>query len=276
MASISIVLAEAKTEIDAIDAEALLAHVMGKDRSYFRAWPEREIEAQQLNEFRHLVARRAGGAPLAYLTGWREFWSLPLQVSPATLIPRPDTELLVEQALAKIPANAEWLIADLGTGAGAIALAIAGERPSCRIVATDISPAALGIARANARRLNIDNVEFRQGDWHGALHPGERFQLIASNPPYVEANDRHLQGGGLPFEPQQALTPGADGLAAIRVIVGQMRPYLCPRGWLLLEHGYDQGGAVRALLNQHGFEEINTKCDLGNNERMTLARRPAR
>lgn len=274
-ANIAAVLAEAKTAIDAIDAEALLAHVLDKERSYFRAWPEREIDAKQLSEFRQLVTRRAGGEPLAYLTGRREFWSLLLQVSPATLIPRPDTELLVEQALAIIPPDADWHVADLGTGSGAIALAIASERPHCHLIATDICADALDIARANARRLSIGNVEFRRGDWHEALQTDERFQLIASNPPYVAANDRHLRDDGLPFEPQHALTPGVDGLAAIRVIIEEMRPRLCPLGRLLLEHGYDQGTAVRALLNRHGFEKITTKRDLGNNERMTLARRPA-
>ncbi len=274
-ANIAAVLAEAKTEIDAIDAEALLAHVLDKERGYFRAWPEREIDAKQLSEFRQLVTRRAGGEPLAYLTGRREFLSLLLQVSPATLIPRPDTELLVEQALAIIPRDADWHVADLGTGSGAIALAIASERPRCHLIATDICADALDIARANARRLNIGNVEFRRGDWHEALQTDERFQLIASNPPYVAANDQHLRDDGLPFEPQHALTPGADGLAAILVIIEEMKPHLCPLGRLLLEHGYDQGAAVRALLNRHGFEKITTKRDLGNNERMTLARRPA-
>jgi release factor glutamine methyltransferase len=273
--SIAQVLAEAKTRIDTLDAEALLAHVLDKERSYLRAWPERDVAATPLSEFRNLVARRDRGEPLAYLTGWREFWSLRLQVSPATLIPRPDTEVLVEQALQLIPPHADWRIADLGTGAGAIALAIANERRRCRVVATDICPQALHIAQANAHRLGIDNVEFRQGDWHAALHATERFQLIASNPPYVEAHDRHLQDDGLPYEPLQALSPGVDGLAAMRIIVAQVGHHLRAPGWLLLEHGYDQGEAVRALLARHGYTEVNSRRDWGDNERITAGRRPA-
>jgi len=270
--NITTVLADAKTTIDAIDAEALLAHVLDKPRSHLRAWPEKELDAQQLNAFQQLVTRRTSGEPLAYLTGWREFWSLLLQVSPATLIPRPDTEVLVEQALAIIPADADWRIADLGTSAGAIALAIASERPRCRLIATDICPEALEVAQANARRLQLNNIEFRQGDWHEALQADEYFQLVASNPPYIEASDPHLQGDGLPFEPQQALTPGSDALAAIRIIIEQIKPYLAAAGWLLLEHGYDQGAEVRALLHQHGYIKVNTWRDLGNNERMISAR----
>ncbi len=269
--NITAALQQAKQKIDSIDAEALLAHVLDKNRSYFRTWPEREIESQPLEQFQQLVTRRAAGEPLAYLTGWREFWSLLLQVSPATLIPRPDTELLVEQALKIIPADANWQIADLGTGSGAIALAIASERPNCHVVATDISTAALAVAQANAQRLNINNVEFRQGSWHEALKDGEQFQLIASNPPYIDADDKHLQHDGLPHEPLNALTPGTDGLAAIRTITKQMKKHLCPPGWLLLEHGYDQGQAVRELLNQHDYSEPHTQKDLSNNDRLTLA-----
>jgi len=270
--NITSILQQAKQHIDSIDAEALLAHVLEKDRSYFRAWPEREIENKALRQFQRLVKRRADGEPLAYLTGWREFWSLLLQVSPATLIPRPETELLVEQALERIPTAAHWQIADLGTGSGAIALAIASERANCHIVATDISADALAIAQANAQRLNINNVEFRQGSWHEALKDGEQFQLIASNPPYIDADDKHLRHDGLPHEPQNALTPGADGLAAIRIISKQMKKHLCQPGWLLLEHGYDQGQAVRDLLIQQDFSEIHTLKDLGNNERLSIAK----
>jgi len=271
--NIATALQQAKQQIDKLDAEALLAHVLEKDRSYFRAWPDREIENKQLGQFQQLVKRRADGEPLAYLTGWREFWSLLLQVSPATLIPRPDTELLVEQALEKIPTDAHWHIADLGTGSGAIALAIASERPHCHIIATDISNEALAVAQANARRLNINNIEFRQGSWHEALQPGEQFQLIASNPPYIDADDKHLQLDGLPHEPQGALTPGTDGLAAIRIIAEQMKNHLSKPNWLLLEHGYDQGQQVRDLLAQQGYTEITSHIDLGGNERMTLAKR---
>lgn len=269
--SIAAVLAHAKTRIDAIDAEALLAHILEKDRSYFRTWPEQDIGKEPLRQFQQLVERRMNGEPLAYLTGWREFWSLLLQVSPATLIPRPDTELLVEQALEKIPVAAHWQIADLGTGSGAIALAIASERTNCHVVATDISNDALTIARANAQRLNINNIEFRQGSWHEALKEGEQFQLIASNPPYIDADDKHLQYDGLPHEPRNALTPGNDGLTAIRIIIKQMKNHLRQPGWLLLEHGYNQKQAVQDLLKQQNYSEPHTLKDPGDNDRLTTA-----
>ncbi len=271
--SIASILAHAKTKIDAIDAEALLAHILEKDRSYFRTWPEREIEKCPLKQFQQLVNRRVNGEPLAYLTGWREFWSLLLQVSPATLIPRPETEQLVEQALNRIPTEAHWHIADLGTGSGAIALAIASERPNCHVVATDISADALAVAQANAQRLDINNITFRQGNWHTALNTEKQFQLIASNPPYIDANDKHLQHDGLPHEPQNALTPGSDGLTAIRIIIKQMKNHLCQPGWILLEHGYNQGQAVRDLLNQQNYSETHTLKDPGNNERLSIARK---
>lgn len=271
--NIATALQQAKQKIDKVDAEALLAHVLKKNRSYFRAWPEREIEEQSHGQFQQLVKRRTAGEPLAYLTGWREFWSLQLQVSPATLIPRPDTELLVEQALEKIPTDADWHIADLGTGSGAIALAIASERPHCHIIATDISTDALAVAQANAQRLNINNLEFRQGSWHEALKDGEQFQLIASNPPYIDADDQHLQHDGLPHEPLNALTPGTDGLTAICIITEKMKTHLCTPNRLLLEHGYDQGPQVREILRQQGYTGIITHTDLGGNERMTQATR---
>ncbi len=271
--NIAAALQQAKQQIDKFDAEALLAHALDKDRSFFHAWPEQEIEHQALEQFQQLVKRRATGEPLAYLTGWREFWSLLLQVSPATLIPRPDTELLVEQALEKTPTDVDWRIADLGTGSGAIALAIASERPNCHVVATDISTEALAVAQANARRLNINNIEFRQGSWHEALQQDERFQLIASNPPYIDADDKHLQHDGLPHEPQNALTPGTDGLTAIRIIAAQIKSHLSTPNCLLLEHGYDQGPQVREILAQQGYTSVITHTDLGGNERMTQATR---
>jgi release factor glutamine methyltransferase len=272
VSTIAAALSDARQKIDRLDAEALLAHLLQKERSYLRAWPEQTLDETLLARFNDLVVRRQQGEPLAYLTGWREFWSLLLQVSPATLIPRPETELLVEEALKIIPQDANWRIADLGTGAGAIALAIASERPDCEVVATDISPAALEVAQANAERLNLNHVVFRHGSWHEALKPDERFHLIASNPPYVAADDAHLQHDGLPSEPQTALTPGDDGLAAIRIIIEQMQSHLREPGWLLLEHGYDQGAEVRALLQQQGYSEVITRRDLGNNERMTQGR----
>jgi release factor glutamine methyltransferase len=269
--NISSILQHATHQIDRLDAEALLCHLLQRDRSYLRAWPEREIENDLLEQFNALVTRRQQGEPLAYLIGWREFWSLKLKVSPATLIPRPETELLVEQALQRIPHDAKWRIADLGTGTGAIALAIASERPGCHVVATDFSQDALAIASENAIQLGIKNIEFRHGDWSEPLRD-EQYEMIVSNPPYIDSSDNHLQHDGLPFEPQTALTPGSDGLAALRLIIDQAKQYLAAPGWLLLEHGYDQGAAVRELLQQANYHEVTTLRDLGNQERLSLGR----
>ncbi len=262
-------LKQAQQHIDRLDAELLLCHLLDKPRSYLRTWPERTLDEATLAAFHALIARRSNEEPLAYLIGWREFWSLRLKVTPATLIPRPDTETLVEHALTLIPTDADWRIADLGTGSGAIALAIASERPRCHIVASDLSPEALAVARDNAQTLGIHNIEFRHASWTQAFQADERFQLIASNPPYVDADDVHLQRNGLPFEPQTALTPGADGLADLRIIIEQARRHLTAPGWLLLEHGYNQGEAVRDLLAQHGYQQIGTAKDIGDNERMS-------
>lgn len=271
--SIAAVLIQAKQQVDAIDAEALLAFVLDKNRSYFRTWPERVIEPAQRQQFQQLIERRQRNEPLAYIIGSREFWSLSLRVSPATLIPRPDTEILVEEALRLIPKDSGWHIADLGTGSGAIALAIASERPSCTVTATDISADALAIAKQNAHELNIHNIEFRLGNWTEALKTTETFQLIASNPPYVDADDEHLKQDGLPFEPFSALSPGIDGLSAICIITNQAQQYLTKSGWLLLEHGYNQGQAVRTQLQEAGYDEPCTLRDFGNNERMTRAQK---
>ena len=267
---IATLLQQAIQQIDRLDAEALLCHLLQRERSYLRSWPEREIDAELNAQFQTLVARRQQGEPLAYLIGWREFWSLRLHVTRATLIPRPDTELLVEQALARIPAAAQWQIADLGTGSGAIALAIASERPHCQFTATDFSPAALQVATDNATQLGIHNIEFRHGSWCEAL-ANNHYQMIVSNPPYIDASDHHLQHDGLPFEPQSALTPGGDGLAALRIIIDHARPHLDTPGWLLLEHGYNQGEMVRELLQQAGYHGAITLQDLGGQDRLTLA-----
>ncbi|MDZ4263283.1 MAG: peptide chain release factor N(5)-glutamine methyltransferase [Pseudomonadota bacterium] len=273
-ARIATLLQQALQQIDRLDAEALLCHLLQRERSYLRAWPEREIDAELNAQFQALVARRQQGEPLAYLIGWREFWSLKLNVTHATLIPRPDTELLVEQALARIPPAAQWQIADLGTGSGAIALAIASERPNCQLVATDFSAAALAVACGNAAQLGIPNIEFCHGSWCKAL-ANNQYQMIVSNPPYIDGHDPHLQHDGLPFEPQSALTPAnnddGDGLAALRIIIDQARSHLAPPGWLLLEHGYNQGEMVRELLQQAGYHEAITLQDLGGQERLTLA-----
>ncbi len=218
-----------------------------------------------------LLARRVRGEPVAYLTGNREFWSLDLNVTPDVLIPRPETELLVEQTLARIPEDAEWTIADLGTGSGAIALAIATERPHCRLIATDSSAAALAVARENAARLGIATLEFRHGEWLKPL-AGMRLDVIVSNPPYVRVNDPHLTQGDVRFEPESALVAGTDGLDAIRCIAADAVSCLRPGGWLLFEHGYDQAQAVRALLETRGYDRVASCRDTSGHERVTAGR----
>jgi release factor glutamine methyltransferase len=255
------------------EAEILLAHVLGKSRTYLHTWPERVLTSDEQTGFEALLERRARGEPVAYLVGTRGFWSLDLAVTVDTLIPRPETELLVEQALARIPPDADWAIADLGTGSGAIALALAHERPHCRVVATDRSAAALAVARGNAERLGIANVCFREGAWYAPL-AGERFHVIVSNPPYIAEDDPHLDQGDLRYEPQTALAAGPDGLDDLRLIVGGAAAHLWPGGWLLLEHGYDQGEAVRGLLCEHGFLDVHSVRDVPGHERVSAGQRP--
>jgi release factor glutamine methyltransferase len=262
------------SETPRLDAELLLARVLNQPRSYLYAWPDRATDAGQERHFMALLERRLAGEPVAYLTGWRAFWSLDLVVTPATLIPRPETELLVELALERLPADQPRRVADLGTGSGAIALAIASERPTCQVVATDLSVAALRVAGQNAQRLGIGNVQFRQGDWCAAL-TNERFDTIVCNPPYIAATDPHLQQGDLRFEPHPALAAGVDGLAAIRRIVAQAGPHLVDGGWLLLEHGYDQRDSVLALLRTAGFSEVADYRDLAGQPRVAVGRLPA-
>jgi release factor glutamine methyltransferase len=261
----------ARNRIDAADAELLLAHVLDRPRSWLYAHGDAALDATAVTRFEALLARRAQGEPVAYLTGRRGFWRFELAVTPATLIPRPETELLVELALARLPAERALRVADLGTGSGAIALALAFERPRAQVVATDASPDALAVARGNAAALGLANVAFRQGDWFAPL-AGERFDLVASNPPYIAAGDPHL--AELRFEPAAALASGADGLDAIRAIVRDAPAHLQPGGWLLLEHGPDQGAAVRALLHAAGLVAVATERDLERRERVTLGRRP--
>jgi len=253
------------------DAQILLQHVLGQNRTWLISHDSDPIPEDQVRVFRTLWRRRQAGEPVAYLTGHRGFWTLDLAVSPAVLIPRPDTELLVETALSLIPPEVIWDLADLGTGSGAIALAIASERPACHMLATDKAPEALDIARANAQTHGIDNVQFLQGDWWAPL-AGQHFHLVASNPPYVAAGDPHLDQGDLRFEPLGALTTGGDGLEDLRSIIAGAPAHLHPGGHLLLEHGYDQGDAVRALLHAGGFDGVRTWRDLGDNERVSGGR----
>lgn len=255
------------------EAELLLAHALGKTRAWLFAWPEFVPERVQREAFESLVAARERGEPVAYLIGWRAFRALDLLVTPAVLIPRPETELLVELALARIPQQAEVALADLGTGSGAIALALAHERPLARVLATDASADALAVARANAERLGLANVAFARGDWCAAL--GEaRFDLIVSNPPYIAAADPHLREGDLRHEPAAALASGSDGLDAIRTIVAQAPMHLREGGWLLFEHGWDQAERVRGLLAAAGFVDAHSAVDLEGRDRVTLGRAP--
>lgn len=254
-----------------LDAEWLLADVLSISPGALSSRGGQTLDEAQRARYAQQLARREQGEPIAYLLGTQGFWTLDLQVSPAVLIPRPDTELLVEWALAVLPASLAAEVADLGTGSGAIALAIARERPNARVLATDLSPAALEVAEGNAQRNGIAKLRFAQGSWFEPL-AGERFDLIVSNPPYIAAGDPHLPA--LRHEPLSALSDGADGLSCLREIVSGAREHLRAGGWLLVEHGYDQGAAVRELFAQAGYADVQTRRDLGGNERATGGRLP--
>lgn len=256
------------------EAEMLLEHVLEVSRAWLFTHPDVTPEADAARAYVALVERRAQGEPLAYIVGHIGFWTLNLKVTPDTLIPRPETELLVEAALEKLPLGTVLQLADLGTGSGAIALALASERPLAQVIATDASSMALKVARENAQRNALANVRFREGDWFAPLR-GERFHLIASNPPYVAEGDPHLDLGDLRYEPSLALSCGVDGLDAIRTLAEQAPAHLLPDGWLLIEHGLDQGRAVRALLQATGFVDVSTRSDLEQRDRVTLGRFPA-
>lgn len=258
-----------------LEAELLLSHLLGKSRSWLIAWSDTRLDDQQLQHFSDLVNKRIQGVPIAQLTGEREFWSLPLRVTADTLIPRPETELLVETCLDLYPAENSITVADLGTGSGAIALAIATERPAWCILATDKSHQALDVAIHNAETLQIDNIQLLQGDWFDALPANIRVEVLLSNPPYIPMNDPHLQQGDLRFEPRTALASGDDGLDAIRLIISKASDYLEPGGYLLLEHGYNQGSAVQRLMHQSALGAINTLTDLAGHERVTIGRSTA-
>ncbi|WP_270221012.1 peptide chain release factor N(5)-glutamine methyltransferase [Kosakonia cowanii] len=254
------------------DAEILLGFVTGKARTFILAFGETPLTDEQQEQLAALLARRVRGEPVAHLIGEREFWSLPLFVSPATLIPRPDTECLVEQALARLPA-APCRILDLGTGTGAIALALASERPDCQVTAVDLIPEAVALAQRNAEHLGIRNIEIVQSRWFGALE-GQTFSLIVSNPPYIDAQDPHLAQGDVRFEPLSALVAADNGLADLHTLIKDAPRYLLPQGWLLLEHGWQQGAAVREIFARYGWQQVETCRDYGDNERLTLGRRP--
>lgn len=254
------------------DAEILLGFVTGRARTYLLAFGETPLTTEQAEQLTLLLARRERGEPVAYLVGEREFWSLPLSVSPATLIPRPDTECLVELALERLPAT-PCAILDLGTGTGAIALALASERPDCQLTGIDLQPEAVALAQHNAQKLAINNARFLQGSWFTPV-AGQKFALIASNPPYIDEADPHLGQGDVRFEPGSALVAADQGLADLAAIVQQAADYLEPQGWLLLEHGWQQGESVRTLLNAAGFIAVATHRDYGGNDRVTLGQKP--
>ena len=272
MAELRRVLAAATEQLgERVDAELLLLHVLQQPRSWLYTHAGDELAMDVQTAFSSLLERRVAGEPVAYITGRRGFWTLDLEVTPATLIPRPETELLVELALQRLPLDAACDVVDLGTGSGAIALAIASERPQARVVATDASTAALAVAQRNAQRHAIGNVAFVHGDWLAPL-ASQHFDLIVSNPPYIESADPHLTQGDLRYEPTSALASGSDGLDDTRRIVRDSRSHLHPDGWLLLEHGWNQGPAVRALLAEAGYAEVFTAQDLEMRDRVSGGR----
>ena len=255
-----------------LDAELLLAAALGKSRSYLHTWPEKIVSSESALTFAEYLLRRRAGEPVAYILGQQGFWKLDLEVAPHTLIPRPDTELLVETALDLLPASPARVL-DLGTGSGAIALALASERPAWHITAVDRVLEAVALAERNRQRLQLDNVHVLTSHWFSALD-GQRFDLIISNPPYIAAGDVHLGQGDVRFEPESALVAGVDGLDDIREIIQAAPQHLNAGGQLMLEHGYDQAAAVRQLLLDAGFEQVESRKDLGTHERITLGRLP--
>jgi len=256
----------------ALDAEVLLAFLLHVSRSYLFAWPEKLLSSAEEARYVELIREASQGKPIAYITGHQEFWSLDLLVTSDVLIPRPETELLVEKTLSLYPSNAEIKVADLGTGSGAIALALANERKNWKIVATDQSGAALAVAKKNASRLAIHTICWSQGNWCEAL-PSEQFDIIVSNPPYIDIQDPCLKCNGLPYEPQLALVSSNKGLSDIETIIVQSKNYLKICGYILLEHGYNQARLVRELLSKFGYRDIVSYRDLAKLERVTIAKK---
>ncbi|MGB1256731.1 MAG: peptide chain release factor N(5)-glutamine methyltransferase [Thiolinea sp.] len=257
-----------------LDVEILLAHCLNKPRSFLYTWPEHRPAEEQLAEFNTLITQRLSGQPIAYLTNQREFWGLMLKVTPDTLIPRPDTELLVEAALQQFQPDQALSILDLGTGSGAIAIALASEFPTAHIIATDKSTAALKVAQENALQHHQHNIQFIESDWFSAV-PDKSFDLILSNPPYIAEYDPHLTRGDVQFEPLTALTSGHDGLDDIRHLISCSQQFLRPQGAFMLEHGYGQASTIRCLLEQEGFSHITCLKDLTGNDRVSFGHSPA-
>ncbi len=253
-----------------LDAEILMAFCLNKSRTWLRTWPEHPCEYSAISDFKQSIKQREFGLPVAYLTGQREFWTHIFQVSKDVLIPRPETELLVEHCLQMIAPEQPQFILELGTGSGAIAVSIAAERPQAQIIATDISQPALEMARINADAAGISNIQFQQSNWFSSIAK-QRYDFIISNPPYIEQNDLHLQQGDVRFEPRLALTSGIDGLRDIRIIAQHAHNYLAANAFLALEHGYNQSQAVAKILSNNNYTNINNYCDLQGNPRITIA-----
>ncbi|MGD8234321.1 peptide chain release factor N(5)-glutamine methyltransferase [Vibrio sp. TRT 1302] len=262
-------LQESGSDSPSLDAAVLLCHALDKPRSFLLTWPDKILSSSDLTAFQILLERRLAGEPVAYIVGEREFWSLPLKVSPSTLIPRPDTERLVEIALDKA-SNNQGDILDLGTGTGAIALALASELPKRQVWGVDLKPEAQQLAQSNADALNISNTRFMAGSWFDPIPAGTEFALIVSNPPYIEKEDPHLTQGDVRFEPLSALVAEEKGLADIKHIAAKARDYLAEQGWLMFEHGFEQGEAVRELLISLGYDQVATYKDYGDNDRVTI------
>lgn len=267
----TVAVALASSGLVPVDARLLLAHVLGHDRAWLIAYRDDALTADQVTRFDALVRRRHNGEPVAYLIGRREFYGLEFEITPDVLIPRPETELLVEIALESIAVDTPAHILDLGTGSGAVALAIAWSRPQASVVGTDVSETALGLAQRNAQRLLIRNATFVRSDWFADV-PSRTFDLIVANPPYIDENDHHLHEGDLRFEPRGALTPGGNGLAAIRSIADAARGFLAPSGLIAVEHGHDQGDVAQACFREAGFADVATRRDLAGIPRVTIAR----
>ncbi len=274
MSSIQFILIRAAKSLAAssdsatLDAEILLSHTLNKDRSYLRSWPEQTLTPEQLDMFNDYLEQRLQGMPIAYIIGYREFWSRNFIVNPSVLIPRHDTELLVELSLKRIPRNTALKIIDLGTGSGIIAITLAAERPKTEVFACDINEQALSTARLNAKKHHTSRIRFYQSDWFDAI-PETHFDFIISNPPYIAPEDPHLQTGDLRFEPQNALVAPKQGLQYLSCIIESSRQHLNHKGYLIVEHGYDQKVQVKSLFNQHGYHHVETYLDLGGNPRVT-------
>ena len=254
-----------------LDAELLLAHCLEKPRSYLYSWPEESLDEACWQRYQQLLRQRQRPTPVAYLLGRREFFSLDYKTTPAALVPRPETELLVELALSTIPQDATWRVCDLGTGSGIIAVTVASQRAACRVSACDVDPRCLALARDNASRHRVE-VEFFESDWYQGIASGTRFDLILANPPYIAAGHPFLARGDLPAEPQLALTPGPSGLEALHTIIAGAPDYLEANGWLMVEHGYDQQAAVAGLLSAAGFVDIRCESDFNDLPRASVGR----